>query len=687
MLFIKNWNKASLDKSSNSIVSRYKSKISSLADKTESLRQLLNDLYNETVILNDRIKVDKQAIQEDLNDTATDLRETCGNSSWGQAEIESVQGLLDEAEEDISDIQTDIDIATGCLVVCQSSQGSDCGQPCNQPCYQPCNQPCYQPCSEPCYQPCSESCNQPCSQSCNESSCNPCEAMVGGCNEASEDPVGCELMDSEDCVVIVGGVFNCTGTNTIIDDCYGGCYNNQSCDSQTKTCPKCHGSEIDIIEICTGCDTDQKTTCGTFDTQDGCDTDNATGNCDTKNTTGNCDTKNSTGTCTYTNTPGTDCVGTVTGNCGTDNDSPTEKPEDTCNIFNKPGTMCKTYNSKETDCESGNSKGDCYSFNAEGNCDNINFSGTCKTNDGTVFCPSNNTGDQELCGLDNTVGNCTMNNNTGNCGENNDTGNCQTDNKTGNCETANPSGDCYSKNTTGNCQTENATGECTSQACSSGQDCTGCIEDQKTTTTTEECKAGANIGEEEYCDSCQGTESSEVEISQEELEKDCGPMFENGADACGPEFANCFNTSECDGATWGVASGCGNLEGCGGCNENNSCTDGQSCATGQTCGHNDCGQDCYECGACVSACQGGCQECESGCQGGCQGDQPPPCDDSCDCDSYTPCCDSYSPCCDSYSPPCDDSCDCDGYVPCDYGCTGYQGCDSGCDGCDGPDFG
>ena len=44
MLFIKNWNKSSLDKSSNSIVSRYKSKISSLADKTESLRQLLNDV-------------------------------------------------------------------------------------------------------------------------------------------------------------------------------------------------------------------------------------------------------------------------------------------------------------------------------------------------------------------------------------------------------------------------------------------------------------------------------------------------------------------------------------------------------------------------------------------------------------------------------------------------------------------
>ena len=125
MLFIKNWNKASLDKSSNSIVSRYKSKISSLADKTESLRQLLNDLYDEAVVLNDRIKVDKQAIQEDLNDTSTDLRETCGNSSWGQEEIESVQGLLDEAEEDISDIQTDIDIATGCLVVCQSGQGAE----------------------------------------------------------------------------------------------------------------------------------------------------------------------------------------------------------------------------------------------------------------------------------------------------------------------------------------------------------------------------------------------------------------------------------------------------------------------------------------------------------------------------------------------------------------------------------
>ena len=642
MLFIKNWNKASLDKSSNSIVARYKSKISSLADKTESLRQLLNNLYDETVVLNDRIKVDKQAIQEDLNDTSTDLRETCGNSSWGQEEIESVQGLLDEAEEDISDIQTDIDIATGCLVVCQSAQGSDCGQSCNESSCNPC-------------EAVVGGCN-PCEAVVGGD--NPCKAVEGGCNEASEDPVGCDLMDSDDCVVIVGGVFNCTGVNTIIDDCYGGCYNNQSCDSQKKTCPKCHGSEIDIIEICTGCDVDQKTTCGSFDTQDGCDTDNATGNCDTKNTTGNCDTKNTTGTCTYTNTPGTDCVGEVTGNCGTDNDALSEVPEDTCTLKNKPGTICKISNSPGTDCQTTNHyhsdcveyniDGDCYSLNKTGNCDNVNKNGTCKTDDNINVCPGNNTGDQSLCGKDNNTGNCYLDNTTGNCQSENNVGDCYLDNTTGNCTTGNPSGDCYSKNTTGNCQTENAIGECTSQACSSGQDCTGCIEDQKTTTTTEECKAGANIGEEEYCDSCQGTESSEVEVSQEELEKDCGPMFENGADACGPEFANCFNTSECDGATWGAASGCGNLEGCGGCNENNSCTDGQSCATGQVCGTNDCGQDCYE----------SCSE---------------PCNESC-----------YQPC--GETPPCDDSCDCDSYVPCDFGCTGYLGCDSGCDGCDGADF-
>lgn len=621
MLFIKNWNKASLDKSSNSIVSRYKSKISSLADKTESLRQLLNDLYDEAVVLNDRIIIDKQAIQEDLNDTATDLRETCNNSSWGQAEIESVQGLLDEAEEDISDVQTDIDIATGCLVVCQSGQGSDCSQSCNQPC--------------------SESCNQPCSQSCNESACNPCEACDAGQCYTNDVNGDCFLMDSEedveDCVVIVGGVFNCTGVNTIIDDCYGGCYNNQSCDSQKKTCPKCHGSEIDIIEICTGCDVDQKTTCGTFDTQDGCDTDNTTGNCDEYNATGNCDTKNTTGTCLYTNTPGTDCVGEVTGTCGTDNDAINDIPKDTCPTLNKPGTICRILNESGTvcksinnqtdsDCKEDNVNGDCYSFNAKGNCDNINKTGTCRAHDNINVCPGNNTGDQVLCGKDNNTGNCYLDNTTGNCQANNTTGNCYLGNATGNCETSNPSGDCYSDNTTGNCQTENATGECTSQACSSGQDCTGCIEDQKTTTTTEECKAGANIGEEEYCDSCQGTESQDVEISQEELEAGCGPMFENGADACGPEFANCFNTSECDGATWGAASGCGNLEGCGSCNENNSCTDGQSCATGQVCGTNDCGQDCYECGACEGGCQGCEGSCQGGCQGGCQTDECAGCD-------------------------------------------------------------
>ena len=652
MLFIKNWNKASLDKSSNSIVARYKSKISSLADKTESLRQLLNNLYDEAVVLNDRIKVDKQAIQEDLNDTSTDLRETCGNSSWGQAEIESVQGLLDEAEEEISDIQTDIDIATGCLVVCQSGQGADCGQSCNQPC--------------------SQSCNQPCSQSCNETACIPCEAMVGGCNEASEDPVGCELIDSDDCAVIVGGVFNCTGVNTIIDDCYGGCYNNQSCEGQKKTCPKCHGSEIDIIEICTYCETDQKTTCGSFDTQDGCDTKNATGNCDTQNTTGDCDTKNNSGDCSNKNNVGSCiqedggilCKGQeVSGNCGKTNDSPTNIPAEPCNFVNTNGTPCKAVN-QLGDCVKINSYGDCYSDNKNGDCYTLNkcsvlntTRGTCQINDNDTFCDTDNDTNQEKCGYnDNGAENCVIGNNNGNCNNDNDNGdcntennigNCQTDNTSGNCTTGNPSGDCYSDNTTGNCQTDNGIGECTSQACSSGQDCTGCIEDQKTTTTTEKCNAGANIGEEEYCDSCQGTESSEVEVSQEELEKDCGPMFENGADACGPEFANCFNTSECDGATWGAASGCGTGEGCGSCNENDSCTDGQSCATGQTCGHNDCGQDCYE----------SCSQ---------------PCSESCS-----------QPC--GETPPCDDSCDCDSYEPCDFGCIGEldPGC---CDGCDGPDF-
>ena len=671
MLFIKNWNKASLDKSSNSIIARYKSKISSLADKTESLRQLLNNLYDETVTLNDRIKVDKQAIQEDLNDTSTDLRETCGNSSWGQSEIESVQGLLDEAEEDISDIQTDIDIATGCLVVCQSAQGSDCGQSCNESSCNPC-------------EAVVGGCN-PCEAV--VGGCNPCEAVVGGgCNEASEDPVGCDLMDSEeDCVVIVGGMFNCTGVNTIIDDCYGGCYNNQSCDSQTKTCPKCHGSEIDIIEICTGCDTDQKTTCGTFDTQDGCDTDNATGNCDTKNTTGDCDTNNNSGDCSNKNNVGSCiqedggilCKGQeVSGNCGKTNDSPTNIPAEPCNFVNTNGTPCKAVN-QLGDCVKINSYGDCYSDNKNGDCYTLNkcsmlntTRGTCQINDNDTFCDTDNDSNQEKCGYnDNGAENCVIANNNGDCNNDNDNGDCNTennigdcylDNTTGNCETDNQSGDCYSQNTTGNCQTENNIGECTSQACSSGQDCTGCIEDQKTTTTTEKCNAGANIGEEEYCDSCQGTESQNVEISQEELEADCGPMFENGADACGPEFANCFNTSECDGATWGAASGCGTGEGCGGCNENNSCTDGQSCATGQTCGHNDCGQDCYE----------SCNE---------------PCNESCSQSCYQPCSESCSQPCGE-TPPCDDSCDCDGYVPCDFGCTGYLGCDSGCDGCDGPDF-
>ena len=202
MLFIKDWNKASLDKSSNSIVIKYKSKISSLTDKTDALRKLLEELYDEAVILNERIKIDKQAIQEDLNDTADDLRETCGNSSWGQDEIGRAQDLLDRAEENIEDIKTDIEITTGCLVVCQSSQGGNCGQPCSQPC--------------------------------NETVC-----IIGNaatpCNDKIEEPEEPEEPEEEeDCVVIVNGEFDCQGNDSYLDQCYGGCDGDQSCEGQTN---------------------------------------------------------------------------------------------------------------------------------------------------------------------------------------------------------------------------------------------------------------------------------------------------------------------------------------------------------------------------------------------------------------------------------------------------------------------
>lgn len=570
MLFIKNWNKASLDKSSNSIVTRYKSKINLLTDKTDALRKLLGELYDEAITLNERIKIDKQAIQEDLNDTADDLRTTCGNSSWGQDEIKKVQGILDKAEEDIEDVKTDIEITTGCLVVCQSGQGTNCGQPC--------------------------------SQSCNESTC-----LIGNvpCNDTpSETP---EEPEEEDCVVIVNGEFECTEADSYIDECYGGCFGNQSCDSQTKVCPKCHGSEIDIVETCDNCDTDQKETCGTFDSQEGCDTNNETGNCNTDNKTGDCETDNLTGDCGAYNSTGNcrsdnetgSCGVDVEGNCGTTNNAENvDKPE------------CERWNSKDTDCDTKNRNGDCVDFNSNGDCNRNNSSGdcvrnnnegTCQVNDKDSYCYEQNSGDQETCARKDNADRCTGDNNNGDCNGDNNVGDCYSNNNVGKCYYLNKSGDCYSENDTGNCIRDNLTGECDTQSCEAGQECTTCIEDQKETTTTEKCEAGANIGEEEYCDTCQGTESKEEEWTQDELTDLCGSIFEGGADACGPVFASCFNTENCNGSSWGAESGCGSGQGCGTCDTTDSACDA-ICDSSQdpVCGTCDMGD-----GGCTGTCYGG----------------------------------------------------------------------------------
>lgn len=556
MLFIKNWDKASLDKSSNSIVAKYKNKINALTDKTDALRKLLGELYEEALILNERIKVDKQAIQEDLNDTASDLRDTCGNSSWGKKELENAQDLLDRAEEDIEDVKTDVEITTGCLVVCQSGQGAGCGQPL----------------------PCDET----------------------------------SVSTPEDtCEIIVNGEFECTGSDSYIDNCYGGCFGNQSCDSQTKVCPKCHGSEVDVTETCWSCDTDQKETCGTVDSQAGCEFNNDSGNCTMindvgdctqDNNSGNCNRHNSVGKCDHSNYVG-DCVSSVSGNCGTDNDAIEVFEDEACEVMNSKDEGCKKFNSEDTNCYGDNLYGNCTQDNKYGDCIRSNDEGNCQYDNRGSSCDTRNIGDEVHCTSNDNAENCTVSNNNGDCASVNLMGDCDTSNMQGNCDSYNSSGDCYESNDEGNCTADNVTGECYTQSCEAGQECTVCVSDQKETTTTEKCEAGANIGDEEYCDTCQGDESKVEEWDQEELEDLCSSIFEGGADACGPAFSDCFNAGECDGATWGAESGCGLNQGCGACNEEDSCSGGQECATGQTCYSNDCGEDCGQspsCQPCVS---------------------------------------------------------------------------------------
>lgn len=589
MLFIKNWNKASLDKSSNLIVTKYKSKISSLTDKTDALRKLLEELYDEAVILNERIKIDKQAIQEDLNDTATDLRETCGNSSWGKDELEDAQELLDNAEEDIEDIKTDVEIITGCLVVCQTGQSEDCIIN-------------------------------------NEFGGCTHENTEGNCiinNEACI--VNYEEEEPENCVVLVDGEYICQGNDSYTEDCYGGCYNNQSCDSQTKVCPKCHGSEVDIIETCTECDTDQKETCGTFDDQDGCDSDNEDGNCNNDNDSGDCHSGNESGDC-YSDNESGDCVTKNTyGNCSIDVNG-------TCGVVNEAPIddtdICASVNLFDDNCDKENIRGDCITWNYAGDCYHSDLKGTCKVNDHGHVCRFDNNTDQKTCQYDDTNADYCFKNNSesSDCFSENTNNNCYSGNMTGDCNKENTDGNCYSENTTGNCTADNATGDCLSQSCEAGQECTSCIEDQKESTTTEKCQAGANIGDEEYCDTCQGDESKVEEWDQEELEDLCSNIFDKGANACGPAFADCFNASECDGGSFGAAAGCGTVQGCGACNESDSCSGGQECATGQTCYSNDCGEDCDQsCGQpCNETCYprytipGGEGECRLGYDPGCK---------------------------------------------------------------------
>jgi hypothetical protein len=292
MLITRDVTKKSEDRTNLALVSKFRSKLNDLnLIKDITLRQLL--IMQETASdMQEKVSELHDDLTDDLNDTKDDL--SARGVSGKDDVIDTIQTLVDEAEDELDDIGKGIDVTINCLNVCQT---------CNHGCVASCNN--VQTCTTgetSCYPACNASCNT------NDGYCativDRCSACYGAMQEACLSCYG-EGQQILQCIQ-TGNTPACTDEN-------------QGTGTVTKTCEACYPSEVTTTTCtpttngkCSSCDTSQTTTCkSTVDSEDLCDTVNYGTLCDNYNTSGDCISDNSTGNCSFENGAGTCDAGNI----------------------------------------------------------------------------------------------------------------------------------------------------------------------------------------------------------------------------------------------------------------------------------------------------------------------------------------------------------------------------------------
>lgn len=180
MLFIRNYDKFSLDRSSTSIVDYYRQLLSRLNIDIFNLRNDLTDLLNQVRALRTDLINIKNEIQDILNEDRA-LAQQLGYTS---TEFDAIQGILDAAEEELEDLEKDIE-STINRIDC-----SEIPDTCNYTDYTDCSETNEEPIEEP---PKCDYTSEP------KPDCSYCSFSVidGDCSEE----ISCMLCQFDDCNV------------------------------------------------------------------------------------------------------------------------------------------------------------------------------------------------------------------------------------------------------------------------------------------------------------------------------------------------------------------------------------------------------------------------------------------------------------------------------------------------------
>lgn len=226
MLFTMNRVKREEDQSNNSVLNQFKTKYIGLKNSVDELYNLVLWLMNWANDLADRLSKIRTDMYEDLWDVQDDARDGKIKDTFTFSQIKD---LIDNAENDLSNITGELEDVLGCLHACQT-----CDTACDALVAGPNGNFCstYDG-NETCF------------------SLSACSYNTPVCNDSDEPP--CDYIDEPVCNDTVD--CNENDTITVIVPC-----------DNNKTCPSCYGSTVTT-------ETETKVTCTS------CDAGNCTGNC------------------------------------------------------------------------------------------------------------------------------------------------------------------------------------------------------------------------------------------------------------------------------------------------------------------------------------------------------------------------------------------------------------------------